>query len=107
MMGRSVTRLPVALNTALAIAAGTPTITNSPSPLTPIGSAMLSSAGKNVGPVGDVGVDRDQVIGHVRVDDSAVAVVEFGPFQQGHPNASDHAADRLTVRDLDNHPAPS
>ena len=47
-MGRSVTRLPVALNTALAIAAGTPTITNSPSPLTPIGSAMLSSAGKNV-----------------------------------------------------------
>src|ERR1700759_546050 len=46
VIGRSVTRRPVALNTAFAIAAGTPTMTSSPSPLTPIGSAMVSSAGR-------------------------------------------------------------
>jgi hypothetical protein len=40
-MGRSLTRLPVAFNTALTIVAGTPTITNSPSPLTPIGSPIV------------------------------------------------------------------
>jgi hypothetical protein len=94
VIGRSVTRLPVALKTALAIAAGTPTMTTSARPLTPSGSAIVSSAGRNVASrAANVGVDGHEVIGHVGVDDAAVSMVEVGAFQQCHPDAAYHAAD--------------
>ena len=79
-------RCPVALNTALAIAAGTPTMTTSPRPLTPIGSAIVVLGGQE-GRVerGDVGVDRNQVVRQVGVDDAAVAVVGSVPSSSAMP----------------------
>ena len=66
-------RLPVAWKTALAMAAATPTIPISPIPLTPIGLTPVGFADEDDLDVGDVGVDRHEVIGEVGVGDAAGA----------------------------------
>jgi hypothetical protein len=81
-MGRSVMRLPVALNTALAMAAGTPTMTSSAESLDAQGPGDCVLAGQEAGfEGGDVCVDWHEVIGDVRVDHVSVAVIEVCVFQ--------------------------
>ena len=87
VMGRSVMRLPIALNTALAMAGGTATMTLTEA-LDPdrVGDGVLAGQEFDV-QRGHVRVDRRQVVRHVGVDDAAVAVVQLGALQQRHPGA--------------------
>ncbi len=48
MIGRSLTRLPVALKIALAIAAAVPTSPISPSPFAPRGLALMSGSSTQI-----------------------------------------------------------
>ena len=70
------------------MAAGTPTKTSSASPLTQwVGEGVLAGKECRV-ERGDVGGDGDEVVGHVRVEDPAVAVVEFGRLEQCHSDSA-------------------
>ena len=108
MIGRSVTRLPVALNTALAIAAGTHADDDELAEALHadgVGNLVLGRQKHRI-KGRDVGVHGNQVIRHVRVDDSPVAVIKVGALQQCHSDTADHAADGLAVRKLGvDHPA--
>jgi len=65
-------------------------MTSSANPLMPIGSAVGSSPSrKAASQLGHVGVDRDQVVGHVGVHDPAVAVVDHTALQQRHADPGD------------------
>ena len=101
VMGSSRTRRPVALKTALAMAGATPTMDDLAEALDAerVGFVVLAVEVDRL-EVGDVGVDGDEVVGEVGVDDPAVAVVGDRVLQQGRADAADHAADGLAVGEL-------
>ncbi len=98
-MGRSVTRRPVALNTALAMAAAYNDEFGKSFDTKRIGDRVL--AGEECGVERrDIGVDGDEIVGEVRVDDAPVPMVEMSSFQQRHTDSAHHAAERLAMCQL-------
>ena len=88
VIGNSRMRLPVAWKTALPMAAASPTMPISPTPLTPSGfTLVVVLVDKDHVDVVDVGIHRHVVLGQVVVHEAAEAVVGQGLLLQRHADA--------------------
>ena len=98
-IGSSRTRLPVAWNTALAIAAFMPTMPISPMPLIPSGLTCSSALRDQQHlHLRHVRIHRDVVFREVVVDVARRMRVDLGRLEQRRAEAPDHSAHILAVR---------
>src|SRR6516165_9648678 len=80
------------------MAAATPTIPISPTPLIPNGLTVLSGSSTKMILILDISVHWHMVLGNVGVHDATEVVVDQCLFMEGHANPPDHAPDDLTGR---------
>src|SRR4051812_14959390 len=91
-------RLPVAWNTALAMAGATPTMAISPTPFTPSGFTCRPCSSTKITPMpGGASACTGPAYSAKGVRDAPVTRVDHGMLRERHADAADHAADALAA----------